>query len=194
MMAMQHLVNLLEQMILLLNKVKEHDLAYPATRLRNMSYRENNTFIVSLDELGQKVFRQFFHIGCVANELKLRSFKNLNNRQINELVQNIVQMILENDRWLADYLGDYPLTRINIDDYQLISNGVFEVRSGLQFMIDLFLGLDDKLDLILNDHNIGLTPDFDRPIQLIKNEFNIKYQIKKNEWTDKIPKHHTWWP
>ena len=175
----------LEQTILLLSNIKEIEIGLSSIPMSDIS-------ISNSDQLYQDIFHQFFRLGCVANEQKFESFKNSNNSKINSLVQNIVQLIWEHDKWLYFSVSDYPPEYLQTDEPELIDNRQFEVRSGVQFMFNLFHGIDENLDIFLEDFKLNIFPEFDIRIQIVKG-YGIKHQFSDDEWTSKIPKHHTWW-
>ena len=114
-------------------------------------------------------FHQFFRLGCKANEQNMTSsFKSLSSTssKFNKQVQNIVQLLIEHNDWLFHFVSDYPLEHLQIDEPKIINNLQFQMRSGLQFIVDLFNGIDDKLDKILSSYELEIYPESSHVVAL----------------------------
>ena len=149
-------------------------------------------FRMELLNNGISLFKQFFELGCEANIENINSFKNIaNNDYLKTLVSEIASLIVENEVWLNRFLSCYPYLVIQIEEYEYIDEDECQIRSGVQFMLDLFKGVDDNADIILNTFNEDLVTDFDARIKLAKEL--TSFNVKKEDVPCSIPQNHTWW-
>lgn len=150
-------------------------------------------FKIQLVNRGEKVFKQFFLVGCQAIAENVTSFKDLTCEPLAGLVQDTGRLIVDVQTWLLDFLGNYPYLKIHIDEYEEIDNDAMEVRSGFQFMLDLFKGVDAKnLDVALDNLMKEIVDFFDSRIRLAKELIEVHTNLN-GEMHSHIPKSHTWW-
>ena len=144
-------------------------------------------------ETGNDLFTQFFNVGCQANKENLTSFRNSNQTQnLEPLVSNAGQLIVDTENWLHRFLCNYPDFRIHIDEHESIDKDVCIVRSGLQFMLDLFKGTNTtKLDDTLRYIEEEAVSDFDAKIKLGKE--HTRFTVREADVPDHVPKTHVWW-
>ena len=142
---------------------------------------------------GQKLFDNFCLVGCQATRAKINKFKDANsNDVIISLSKETVQLISDNKDWLLLYLCDYTDTIIVDPDYFLKQDQLV-VRSGVQFMFDLFSGIDlpnqtpsTSVDSIFDYLKFQTIESIDTNIKNSKENY---FNVKKSE----IPASHHWW-
>jgi hypothetical protein len=137
--------------------------------------------------VGEQLFKQFFQLGCQACRDQVFFFKDLNDPE----VKASGQLIVEIENWLYSFLSSYPHSKIIIDEHESLENDALEVRSGFQFMLDMYKGVDEQLDSTLATLRDDLTGEFDGQIRLAQQ--HIEKRIVKDEWYTSIPQSHTWW-
>ncbi|CAF0772206.1 unnamed protein product [Brachionus calyciflorus] len=172
-----------------LNNIKENHLNIKCSYdddIETILIRKKN-----LGDVGSDLFEKFCELGCEATKLKLTSFKSVEDEEIKFLVEKISTLLVEIYPWLNNYLPNYPFMFIYIDEYESVGIDACEVRSGFQFMLDLFKGINPKLDDILQKLDEAATEDFDKKIKFGK-EWN-KFEVEKEDIPEFIPKHHIWW-
>lgn len=189
---MLQLCNNLKNVISRLMVVKTQHLGKkkPTSSLEAMS-----TFESELLEVGYGLFVGFFEMGCAASVQKINSFKQIqivNNNELKPLVRNIQGLIFDTEEWLHRFLGNYPDFVIRIDEHETIDKGVCQVRSGLQFMLDLFKGTGgEKLDESLKFIEDDILEYFDVKIKSAKE--HVKFLVTEDDIPDSLPKSHVWW-
>jgi hypothetical protein len=147
-------------------------------------------------EDGQKLFDNFCLVGCQATREKINKFKDANSNDIKSLSKETVQLISDNKDWLLLYLCDYTDTIIVDPDY-FLKRDQLVVRSGIQFMFDLFSGIDipnqrptTSVDSIFDYLKFQTIEDIDTNIKNSKENY---FNIKKSEIPEGVPASHHWW-
>lgn len=80
---------------------------------------------------------------------------------------------------------------MSLDEYETIENESCVVRSGAQFMLDLFRGIDSELDEMLVIFNDETICDIDSKIRIAKQV--DKFKLRKEEIPSNILTTHLWW-
>ena len=151
---------------------------------------------MELKSTGLDLFENFFEIGCEASKQNIKSFKNLNQIELNEeqklSIKKACELIADTENWLYRFLLFYPGSCIQVDEYEIYDKDICQIRSGMQFMFDLFKGVDEKMDKTL-DYFIEeeLLNDIDSKIKIAK-EFN-RIRVKSVDKPNTIPASHDWW-
>ncbi len=151
---------------------------------------------ISLLGDGQKLFDNFCLVGCQATRENINKFKDTNSSDIKSLSKETAQFISDNKDWLLLYLCDYTDTIIVDCDY-FLKRDQLVIRSGIQFMFDLFSGIDipnqrstTSVDSIFDYLKFQTIESIDRNIKISKENF---FNIKKEEIPEGIPSSHHWW-
>ena len=142
---------------------------------------------------GDELFLCFYKLGCQASSESILSFEFLKNSSdhLALLVKSAGQLIVDITFWILLILSWYDDSFIDLDEYDLLNKEVYEIRSGLKFMIDLFTGCNNGLDYALRTIEDETFEDIDNKIALAK-EFST-FKIKEEDVPKSIPKTHTWW-
>ncbi len=143
-------------------------------------------------DLGSNLFEKFCEAGCEAAKQEINSFKNLKNQEeIKSIVNEIADLIVDTEFWLHRFLFAYPGLFINIDDGEFVSIDQCEVRSGFQFMLDLFKDLNSNLDCALENLEKRSRDKFDSTLDLAKKY--TEFRVNAEDVPECIPAHHKWW-
>ena len=141
---------------------------------------------------GKQLFYEFFNVGCEANKENITSFGNINNCEYQIEIMNIADKIVNIENWLYAYLLCFPGFGIQVEEHEFDEKCVCEIRSGIQFMLDLFIDTSESVNLALKSFNDDeLIDDIDSKIKYARDcgEFKVSCQ----EIPMLIPKSHVWW-
>ncbi len=142
-----------------------------------------------LVEVGSDLFEQFFHLGCQASRENLKSLRNLKN--MDSLVANASKLIVENEKWLNRFLCCYPGFSIHFDEHDFIGKDVCIVRSGFQFLLDLFKDSNEEVNDTLKFLEDESVAEFDHRIRLAKE--CTAFKVRTEDVPDLVPRTHFWW-
>jgi len=142
-----------------------------------------------LVEVGSDLFEQFFHLGCQASRENLKSLRNLKN--MDSLVANASKLIVENEKWLNRFLCSYPGFSIHFDEHDFIGKDVCIVRSGFQFLLDLFKDSNEEVNDTLKFLEDESVAEFDHRIRLAKE--CTEFKVRTEDVPDLVPRTHFWW-
>ena len=144
---------------------------------------------------GKQLFYQFFEVGCEAIKVNITSFGIItNNSEYQVVIMNIADRIADIKDYLYDYLDCYSDVCVQIyeSQHEFDEKTVCEIRSGIQFMLDLFMGTSESVYLAFKNFNDDeLIDDIDCSINYARDcgEFKVPCQ----EISILIPKSHAWW-
>ena len=125
---------------------------------------------------GKQLFHQFFKVGCEANKENITSFGNINNCEYKIVIKNIADIIVDIKDWLYAYLLCFTGFGIQVDQHEFDEKCVCEIRSGIQFMLDLFMDTSEMVDLAFKSFNDDeLIDDIDNKIKCARDcgEFKV---------------------
>ena len=88
-------------------------------------------------------------------------------------------------------MSGYPELRIDIEIYEYIAESVCTVRSGVEFMMGLFKGIDANADKIIDLFIQELVNNFDSKIEMAK--MYSSFNIREEDVPNGVPDSHTWW-
>ena len=165
-----------------------------------------------LDSLGDGVslFVSFCLLGCQASKEQIGKFKDSSSKDLRLLATHTAQLIVACKDWLLLFLCNYPDT-INIGVDYCLNREVCTVRSGVQFMFDLFADFiieptpsasnsnnsnqsrqhgERALNSIFEYLKYQTIDDLDSSIDIAK-KFN--FFLRKEETPAHIPTFHHWW-
>lgn len=187
----QTLIQSLKKINSLLTNIKSVHLnaKYPTE-----SWEAKKDFEQLLVRTGSDLFNEFFQMGCQASVESISSFKNVAHSDVScsAKVLNASLLIVDTENWMYSFLSSYPDFAIHIDEHMFIDKNVCQVRSGVQFMLDLLNDVNPKLNATLNlFKEDGLIDDFDQKLNLAKK--HIEFRVKKEEVPKCIPSSHIWW-
>lgn len=153
-----------------------------------------HSYFTEMINTGNDLFTQFFGVGILAAQLGISSFSNLNAASQADLkalsIEN-AKLITETENWIYRYMSVYPDIVMVLDEYETIENESCVVRSGAQFMFDLFKGLNTQLDDMLSAFKKETVCDIDSKINMAK-KLN-KFKLRLEEIPSNIPNNHLWW-
>ena len=150
---------------------------------------------------GRELFASFCDLGCAAEQQNIKSLKPISN----ELVKTTAQLLADNQDWLLLFLTEYPDT-IPIEEYSFVTVADLKVRSGLEFMLELYKDIEVVDPGSKYNHNsiqnrkvlLGEVfsylkeplADLDAQIKLSQKHW---FNIKKEEIPACMPTTHRWW-
>jgi hypothetical protein len=157
---------------------------------------ENDTAAISVHRseligMGVELFGEFYNVGYEASKLKIYSFKDTKDQEIVGLVKNTTDLIIDISDWIRRFLCSYPDVCIVIDKYEYIDARTCSFRSGVQFMFDLFVGLNDVLDKKFQCLYDETMSDIDEKLRDAKKY--TEFRVRKEDIPDYVPQTHTWW-
>ena len=131
-----------------LNNIKTNHL----DKRKPKEFEAAQVFESELVNVGSDLFQEFFKVGLLASIENIKSFKDLtkNDEELSKLVKDVATLIADDENWIYRFLSGYPYFRIHIDEYEYIDDDVCQVRSGVQFMLDLFKGVDTNADMVID--------------------------------------------
>lgn len=159
-----------------------------------------------LDE-GRELFATFCELGCAANQQHITNLKSINNNNnpAAEFVNPTAQLIADNQDWFLLFLTKYPDT-ISIDDVSFVNATDLKVRSGVQFMFELYKDVEvtdpgskynyksvanKRIRLAeIFDYLKEPLADLDAQIKLSQDNW---FNIKNEEIPANMPTTHRWW-
>ena len=162
------------------------------TEERDNAFERKLDLPIHLLNPGIKLFTEFVELGREALALEINSFKQIcREDDVNTEIHIIADLIVDLEDWIYHFFSSFTDHRIEYDEYWYHHEDACTVRSGFQFMLDLFSGIgNEKLDgtfkLLQND----LQPWFDERMELSKKLSNFKNNKPVAEF---IPKSHVWW-
>ena len=185
------LTNSLKKLIVKLTDIKSNSLH---ESLKNNNLEGGHYSFMHMINSGKELFNHFYKVGYEAFKVHITTFKNIteNNNEDEALIKNVIDQIVEIENWLYNFLMAYPDFCIQIDEHEFNEKDVCEVRSDIQFMLDLFMGTSERVDLTFkNPNDDDLIDDFDTKIKNARQcgEFTMS-SLKIPTF---IPKFHTWW-
>ncbi|RNA11686.1 hypothetical protein BpHYR1_012505 [Brachionus plicatilis] len=159
----------------------------------NINIKESTNSKTRIDILkeGTDLFKQFLNLGIVANKENVNCLKSVQNGDLKNLVKDVSNLIVDDKDWLLYYLSAYLDFCVDFYEYDSIGKEVLEIRSGYQFMIDLFKGCNENIDLEFQKFSYEIGEDFDKKL-LGSKEYGTLKVIEKDMPRD-IPTNHCWW-
>lgn len=160
----------------------------------NLNIKESTNAKKRVDILkeGRNLFLKFFELGIVANQENISSLKEISTDQIRNLIKDVSNLIVDDKDWIFFYLSAYLDFCVDFYEFDSIGKDVLEIRSGYQFMTDLFRECNENIDSVFKKFYAEIGQDFDK--KLIDSKEYGTLEINKEETlTQNIPKNHRWW-
>jgi hypothetical protein len=148
-----------------------------------------DTVNVLLD-FGWDLYCEFFDLAKLYFEHGL-SRDELQNGKYSALIKSIASLIIDNEPLLHRIISSYADFRIGMDEYKPVLEMDLDLRSGAQFMYDLFTGISEETDAVLNRIKEDLFENFDNKLEIVSSHEG--FSVKKEEIPEWIPKDHVWW-
>jgi hypothetical protein len=135
--------------------------------------------------LAEDIYCQFYHLG-----ITLRSC-NLKVSQTSETTYNTVIELVERHReWLQDFLYHFAFNEVDFDG-STPEDLICEVRSGLEFLMEDFVGISEDFDKLLEEFREA-TEDLDERLKMWQ-ECAFQVYINPKIIDENTPKTHWWW-
>lgn len=133
----------------------------------------------------------FFKIGLQASKENISSFQKIEKQELRRLIETCAQLIEELSETIYDILSIYKDSHLVDFDESIEGTWVCPVRSGVQFMFDLFRGCYESLDRAFAEIEDDVCKEYDSFIQLsIEHD---TFDLKKHEIPTGVPESHYWW-
>jgi hypothetical protein len=148
-------------------------------------------FQKDLCNTGLELIDEFYNVGCEARKLKMNSFKNPQNTDLIHLINDASKLIVKTTTWIHEFLCIYPDVCLTVDESEYDDKNACIARSGLQFMFDLFNGVNNEIDKSLKYLHDETIQDIDWKMSYAKKYCNTK--VKREDLPSSIPHNHSWW-
>lgn len=181
-MSIQNILELLRQS---LAKIKNDNLNQINL---NIKISSNSRIRVDILKEGNNLFRQFFNLGIAATDQNISDLKNYQN---DDLIKDVSNLIVDDKDWILFYLSAYVDFCVDFYEFDSIGKEVLEIRSGYQFMIDLFKECNENIDDVLKTFHQEIGQDFDK--KLLASKECDSLDVNQNEIPRSVPKNHCWW-
>ncbi|CAF0763210.1 unnamed protein product [Brachionus calyciflorus] len=145
---------------------------------------------VDILKRGQKLFNEFYQLGIEARKENLENFKDVQVSELKTLIKEVVQLIVDDKDWILAFICCYLDFSLEFSEFESVGKDVLEIRSGYQFIFDLFKECDD-IEPALKTLNDEIRNDFDKKLKCSKECETLV--IDKNDIPNNIPKSHSWW-
>ena len=143
-------------------------------------------------KIGADLFKKFFQVGIEAQKEKINRFQNNNiSTEVKILVNETITLILDLKDWIKEFLIFYPIIEFRYDEFESLGEDKCEVRSGFEFMLDLFMNLNEQSEVFFKSLEPDIKPDFDYKIEHAKK--CIEFTVEPEDISEFVPKSHVWW-
>ncbi|XP_072946345.1 uncharacterized protein [Epargyreus clarus] len=164
------------------------------TRLQNISRYLNEfenkpkkiegNLIPEWFNVGERLFEEFYHLGtCV-------KWNSSTVKTQNE-TSDIVSRVTKNQDWLQSFITIYPGLRIDLEGATAAVD-VCRVRSGIEFLLKGFTGINKPFDNVINDlKRLGELEEFDEHLKVWAQSHRPDFF--SGDLHRDTPKSHWWW-
>lgn len=176
-------------MIVTLNDALIELIEFLKTIKKNSVWLLEETYLF---ENGICLFQKFCKAGCQATRDHINQFNEYNSSDIQTLASQAAQLIADNKYWILVFLCEYTDTII-IDPQYFEIEDQLTVRSGIQFMFDLFCGIEISSGIYTNIDEIF---DYLKPQIIDSIDENNKLATQVDYYLEipfGIPVTHHWW-
>lgn len=137
----------------------------------------------------ESLFLKFFDLGIelVAHKLTPKQYSM-------DLLMSTVKLVIDHRFSIGSFIFCYGLNEIETD-YEGINFAdiVCKVRSGIQFLLDEFYGVDEEMNRFLDELKEGDVEMFDDRINLWFSNGMQPVDLRNEKCYPIVPKHHWWW-
>lgn len=177
----------------ILKEIESKLLSIKANNLEKRFPSELFDMLKARDEhrrIGSKLFYDFYKLGCQAFSSGISSFKE-DNQLLHQHATIVGQLIVDTKLFLYRYLFIFPNFVTIIDEYCCVEVQQCQLRSGIQFMFDLFIDIgNESLDLTIKRMKHRHLYYIDGKINFAK--MMNKFRVSKDD-IPSLPDSHTWW-
>lgn len=135
----------------------------------------------------------FYELGIFGEIEQVKNPSENIKVKITDLRCRVIDYITKHSNWISNYLP--VLSRRGIDFVDSSTKeGIYKVRSGIEFLLTEFASIDEDFDKVLEEIRefSSVNDEFDSTLR-IWIESGLHYPLKEVDIPKNLPKSHWWW-
>jgi hypothetical protein len=138
---------------------------------------------------GCDLFVDFYDLGSLCSFYQVDRNHILESKELLDLYSTIGVLLVRNKDWINGFVKTYA--EYMQSESRLEDNNDLQIRSGLQFMYDLFYDLNQQIDSALDNLKLDAFTSVDKAIQRLRSQSKTLQDDRGQHLP--IPSTHHWW-